>query len=1173
MPALYPLPTSDPTLPILEPTLHDQVEYTLKLKNTPSYSEKWAADVESLPLLKRSVMFKVDPRYCPTAKYWQEDGDLPVERPFSPVLSARARRETPGMRSTAGSARTTPLLSDLADRYHIQAVKDEEITEQEMPSLNDALRNRISVDAAVHAEMTILLKSTWNSTSRAGAQPAGSTPNAHCDSFIRSDSPSIELPEPISPPIFSRELLPGAGTTTKIASSSGLRDFAQLGLMIAPQVNSEKGNAQDFFASEDRYMHDMSFVDGWQTLRVPSSPTLSLENEVDELDPKWLVKSSSPPQHLFAEMMDEYELPRTEKIGRASKKPGLPGHDKRLDDFLSFLHPITSAPEHPLEPDVKIVTSPKSQPSSPHTFITASMSMLGQPPTMLAGLERDGSTNDRNDNDGSSAPDSDNSIGLRAVMNILGSEADEGASRTFDPSAFILRERLDENETLLMDVPDLPPPNIHSLSGPVVPIELRDLSEKTKANEVTDRSPLIGFLKQVKGFQSLYLELSWRPFDVVCKMPTHEEVAQLLEPLERDCMAALANEETTSNNKIESKLTNLLAVADLDPAISISSEKWLDEDAYTLRYTLYEEAETELVLTAAERRRLYGQPELVHHSDDVGGECDLAEEPGLHNGSRKRQRHSLPLPDQQELGFSGNPIYSEDRSFYSQYIQDDHDSGQYWTQHVANDAEGEFQTNYYELASGVCGFDGAGSDIQQSLADVDPIYLDNSAPFVSDTLNDYGGCIAPGLLHATLPVPALDSRAMDAALISPRTFSPVQCSPYDALSLPIPRVLPEHPNGKKRTLSAARNIGNTETALPQPLPVSSMSRFGSPDSGFAQNPLEEFMTLRAKKFNVSMDITVAPPTLPEDTAVPPFRPTSFEVPKELMDSTMPDAFEQPAQANSWHRYLGSLQIIQKLGITRALTSPSCKIQLVERESLNGAEIIIDPHTAVILSPLGDLVSQCDLLTARMNQLSWRFSRILVVFEVVPFTGSDASANPLTVNPFSPLLVKAVKKLRRDLEIAEACLDKQEGTRVHFAFPMSAYAAARTIRRLGDMCFADDTSNGLLWDDRLWLDPEDEDLDEHDLAALDGMNVFIAAVILSRHSLDGFLERTPEQRAKEFGGLIGVDRINAFNKLIARRIEAMQLPSSSPPTASADTSNPLTPLQGLYDSSSNHNLHC
>lgn len=96
-----------------------------------------------------------------------------------------------------------------------------------------------------------------------------------------------------------------------------------------------------------------------------------------------------------------------------------------------------------------------------------------------------------------------------------------------------------------------------------------------------------------------------------------------------------------------------------------------------------------------------------------------------------------------------------------------------------------------------------------------------------------------------------------------------------------------------------------------------------------------------------------------------------------------------------------------------------------------------------------------------------------------------------------------------------------------------------------------------------------------------MNVFAAAVILSKNNLDDFLDKNSQERIDEFGKLIGMERIvcidifsahqeilisvqATFNRVIARRIEAMQLPSSSPPTTSLGTSNPVTPMDDPYE---------
>jgi hypothetical protein len=48
--------------------------------------------------------------------------------------------------------------------------------------------------------------------------------------------------------------------------------------------------------------------------------------------------------------------------------------------------------------------------------------------------------------------------------------------------------------------------------------------------------------------------------------------------------------------------------------------------------------------------------------------------------------------------------------------------------------------------------------------------------------------------------------------------------------------------------------------------------------------------------------------------------------------------------------------------------------------------------------------------------------------------------------------------------------------------------------------------------------------EEDLASVDGMNRFVAFVILCQISLQDFVDLSPDARIEGFGHLIGVDRI-------------------------------------------------
>lgn len=86
---------------------------------------------------------------------------------------------------------------------------------------------------------------------------------------------------------------------------------------------------------------------------------------------------------------------------------------------------------------------------------------------------------------------------------------------TCDPVSYILEEKLDEKEILLMDVPNLPPPTAY----PRLHIErMSSLISAKGANAVRAvdvgkaSGTGIGFLSPVKGLKPLALGLSWIPF-------------------------------------------------------------------------------------------------------------------------------------------------------------------------------------------------------------------------------------------------------------------------------------------------------------------------------------------------------------------------------------------------------------------------------------------------------------------------------------------------------------------------------------------------------------------------------------------------------------------------------------------------------------------------------------
>ncbi|KZP29375.1 hypothetical protein FIBSPDRAFT_727586 [Athelia psychrophila] len=74
-----------------------------------------------------------------------------------------------------------------------------------------------------------------------------------------------------------------------------------------------------------------------------------------------------------------------------------------------------------------------------------------------------------------------------------------------------------------------------------------------------------------------------------------------------------------------------------------------------------------------------------------------------------------------------------------------------------------------------------------------------------------------------------------------------------------------------------------------------------------------------------------------------------------------------------HRYLVSLDSVQKRSIVCALVTRECSMDLTEQETLDGVDTLVDPHTAIIFTSLGLLPLENEALSPRLPDQSWRYS--------------------------------------------------------------------------------------------------------------------------------------------------------------------------------------------------------
>lgn len=273
-------------------------------------------------------------------------------------------------------------------------------------------------------------------------------------------------------------------------------------------------------------------------------------------------------------------------------------------------------------------------------------------------------------------------------------------------------------------------------------------------------------------------------------------------------------------------------------------------------------------------------------------------------------------------------------------------------------------------------------------------------------------------------------------------------------------------------------------------------------------------------------------------------PETRAVPPEIFDSQtirLPPSWSPATQV---HRYLASLDVIQKQVLVRTLRSPSYSVDLIECPlSEAGPDLILDQDSCVVLCHLQSLPSSAETLIAKICNLSFRYSFIFVLFEAYPQSFSHRSRpDAETLFAYSPPVIKAITKVRRRLVILGGLGQKLKTTDVNWAFADTVDDAALFIRAFGDHLQRCDVNDGVLWTDRAWLDEEYDG--EQDLVQVPGMNPFAARVILCQHPLEAFLEMHPNERLQALGALIGSERVAQFNEMVARKLTELESESEN-----------------------------
>ncbi|TFK80491.1 hypothetical protein K466DRAFT_636921 [Polyporus arcularius HHB13444] len=1037
---------------------------------------------------------------------------LQLQRPLSPVLTARARLETPRAGKSA-----LPLPQTDGELLRSCKIAKVEVIPLPDPSVrtDDALGNKLTIDPATHRDVVTLIQSI----PAMSARPQTSARRPYED-FLRAESPPIDDPEPAMLPLFPRDQRLGRGhkEPQQGAESFCTSMAAALGRseswIVPVQVKEEE--------DEDIANEHLVLVSGWQAFKTPSSPltpgTPSLADTSSDIDELFLPSSSIPytaelepfgvsPRASTSVLWlticeEEYQIPRCERIGGSRSHPKLPGQDTDDDFIMSAVQAVE-----------------------------------------------------------------------RACGDRVGDE---------DPINLILEEKLDEKDGLLMDVPNLRPPNQH-FRDIVLPDGLLDLLAPGKSGNATAPEDISGTelymrcIKKVKGLGPLQIELSWIPFKYGRTVPTDEEVADVA----NDACPQLTKAIDLPYTEIVSQLALLLdettafSSQPVATAATYSEMVWSAGDQLV---TMHFDAPAlpGLVLARGDRRRLAGLPAFSEDEEDAGSsdkenECEVeGHPPSDHERPVKRVRFQDSLDET-----SAEPILDMVCHDSGVFMVDEEEVAQ-----PGSDGSGSFG----QLAYDAEGFVGPTAD-GNLFPDVHPVYFDeynfdmSPRQYVLDPYASAWTAPSPSPLDllADHCAPASQMEEVEGITADgpqPQDIYEEFIRPADALPLLVTSAdllytftRPSH-HQDTATVAVMRTDGYKASAAALALPALS-----------ARQSLDQFLTFCGKGSLVDPGTAAPASSQPADHAesapcIPDIHGprTAPETPAELLDDRtllLSDDYEPSGIA---HRYMASMTVIQKRALVRALAA-YCAVELIEREHLGAdadeddVHIIIDADTAVLFFSLEMLPSRGDAVAALLTRLSWRYSRLLVIFECYPsswdYTGDRNFSDKLTASAWSPPVVKAVRKLRRDLSISEGIQTKSAAALVEYAFANTVEEAAAFTRLYGDTTEAQDRTSGAVWGERLWLTHEERD-GEYDLAGVPGMNLFAASLLLSQTTLEAFLEKTASERLVEYGALVGAGKIERFNVEMAHRLEIMQLPPSSPIETDASSSLNSVPYIGDSD---------
>ncbi|KAG8791548.1 hypothetical protein FRC12_008877 [Ceratobasidium sp. 428] len=203
-------------------------------------------------------------------------------RPLSPILTARARQETPKIlhRSKAQIMGMLPTeMNESVDRARIHPVRVEDVLDEHIPEESLLDIQYTMPKEEVDEFRNLLMRVATNKTK----QP----PSGFAD-FLRTESPP---PPPFFPRPMSPRLFPRAGTSKIGVDRTGLDNLAE----TIGEIGMERVEVEEGFGLEEIAQENMRMLGGGFDILPPSSPP-PLSHDHTQFTSSDAAQPSSPPR-------------------------------------------------------------------------------------------------------------------------------------------------------------------------------------------------------------------------------------------------------------------------------------------------------------------------------------------------------------------------------------------------------------------------------------------------------------------------------------------------------------------------------------------------------------------------------------------------------------------------------------------------------------------------------------------------------------------------------------------------------------------------------------------------------------------------------------------------------------------------------------------------------------